>query len=433
MMKSKVTCHFCNNESSVFIVYKNSWTCQSCNQYNGFNKDGDYNKPIPEMQKENKKTFCLNAPATPKKQVEATNLLCGRCNASQEQKLKDLSNFEATNDDRFDEEYKVYKQKLDHIYDLCRLCKQKLNQHLTRQDNQIGQFINGQMSRTNQLTPLKSAMQAKQTKKASMDTKNKVDTPEFQLKKRVTINKAPVVVADVSMETIESPMSTSTYKKAYTISGSSPYTQERRGMAMASKQAKFHEKASPKKYIFEDTELNTSTRANQDEYAEKVDRIMSTNLMKSIDKWFAIQTIFVDFFSFFVILLILICDTVNLINDSGVWQDSDYNNPDLQLLPGADQHYLFKTLLKIYKYVQFQLLMVLLVSIYFAYKRPKMSRFLTVLGITGNLLIHLNLGGFQSDEKYIMEVFTSFSLSSYLALARSYNVLQFYRYMKGEC
>lgn len=87
MMKSKVTCHFCNKESSVFIVYKNSWTCQSCNQYNGFNKDGDYNKPIPEMQKESKKTFCLNAPATPKKQVEATNLLCHRCNSSQEQKV----------------------------------------------------------------------------------------------------------------------------------------------------------------------------------------------------------------------------------------------------------------------------------------------------------------------------------------------------------
>lgn len=140
-----------------------------------------------------------------------------------------------------------------------------------------------------------------------------------------------------------------------------------------------------------------------------------------------------DFFSFFIVLLILTCDTVNLINDSGVWQDTDYNNPDLQLMPGADQHYLFKTLLRVYKYVQFQLVMVLLVSVYFACKRPKMSRFLTVLGITGNLLIHLNLGGFQSDEKYIMEVFTSFSLSSYMALARSYNVVQFYRYMKGEC
>ena len=110
-------------------------------------------------------------------------------------KLKDLNNFEATNEDRFDEEFKIYKQKLDHIYDLCRLCKQKLNQHLTRQDNQIGQFINGQMTRTaNQLTPLKSAMQAKQTRNMSTD----VDNPEFQLKRRVTMSKPPVV-ADVDM------------------------------------------------------------------------------------------------------------------------------------------------------------------------------------------------------------------------------------------
>lgn len=135
------------------------------------------------------------------------------------------------------------------------------------------------MSRANQLTPLKSAIHAKQTKKAS------VNTQEFQLKKRVTINKPAAVVADVSMETIESPLSSSTYKKAYTVSGSSPYTQERRGLtANKQQQAKF-DKASPKKYIFEDTELETSTRSNRDEYAEKVDRIMSTNLMKSIDKW----------------------------------------------------------------------------------------------------------------------------------------------------
>lgn len=114
-----------------------------------------------------------------------------------------------------------------------------------------------------------------------------MDTPEFQLKKRVTINKpaAVAVAADVSMETIESPLSSSTYKKAYTVSGSSPYTQERRGFtANKQQQAKFA-KASPKKYIFEDTELETSARSNRDEYAEKVDRIMSTNLMKSIDKW----------------------------------------------------------------------------------------------------------------------------------------------------
>lgn len=38
MLKSKVTCWFCSEESSVFFMSKNSWTCQQCDQYNGFKK-----------------------------------------------------------------------------------------------------------------------------------------------------------------------------------------------------------------------------------------------------------------------------------------------------------------------------------------------------------------------------------------------------------
>ncbi len=88
MLKTRVSCHFCNKDTHVFIIYKNSWECQECKQYNGFNKDGDYNKQIPEMQTESKKIFCLNnTPATPKKSTESRNLLCERCNKSQEQKV----------------------------------------------------------------------------------------------------------------------------------------------------------------------------------------------------------------------------------------------------------------------------------------------------------------------------------------------------------
>lgn len=38
MLKTKVTCWFCNKTSQVFILNRNSWTCQHCEQYNGFNK-----------------------------------------------------------------------------------------------------------------------------------------------------------------------------------------------------------------------------------------------------------------------------------------------------------------------------------------------------------------------------------------------------------
>lgn len=434
MMKSKVSCWFCNKESFVFIIYKNNWTCESCDQYNGFKKDGDYNKQIPEMQAENKQTYCINN--TPKKSVESTNLLCARCNASQEQKLKDLNKFEAKNEDNFDEEYRIYKSKLDHIHDLCRACKTKLNQHLTRQDLQIGHYLhNDRANKPREMTPLKVAMHANKTKLAKQSNKNGVEDSdrEFQIKKRAPRPK----VEDSPMDTSQS------YKKAYTISGSSPSTQERKNMNytvsgsspysqerhnLAKRPVYEH---SPKKYIYE-PDLNTSSLNNGDNYAKKVDQLLTTNLMKSKDKWFVIQTICADFISFFIILLIFSCDIVNLINDSGIWENEEYNS-DLQILPGADQHYIFKTLLKIYRYTQLLLAITLIVSVFYAFKRPKMSRFLSSVGILTNLLIHLNFFGNQNDEKFIMEVLVSFGLSSYLALARSYNVVQFYRYMKGEC
>ena len=38
MLRTKVSCWFCSKESSVFILNKNSWTCEHCEQYNGFKK-----------------------------------------------------------------------------------------------------------------------------------------------------------------------------------------------------------------------------------------------------------------------------------------------------------------------------------------------------------------------------------------------------------
>ena len=38
MLKTKVSCWFCNEDSHVFVFNKNSWTCPKCEQYNGFTK-----------------------------------------------------------------------------------------------------------------------------------------------------------------------------------------------------------------------------------------------------------------------------------------------------------------------------------------------------------------------------------------------------------
>jgi hypothetical protein len=59
-----------------------------------FKKDGDYNKNIPEMQKEvpNKKYCTTNMAQTASS--TSTNLLCNRCNQNQELKLQELKKFE---------------------------------------------------------------------------------------------------------------------------------------------------------------------------------------------------------------------------------------------------------------------------------------------------------------------------------------------------
>jgi Zn finger protein HypA/HybF involved in hydrogenase expression len=117
MLQTKVQCWFCNNDAQVFVLNKNAWTCPSCDQYNGFTKvlyknkdsystqnfiyffkqDGDYNKKISEMQETNNKIkYCTNSCSTSYK-IKNTSVLCEKCNANQEQKLKELNIYNESN------------------------------------------------------------------------------------------------------------------------------------------------------------------------------------------------------------------------------------------------------------------------------------------------------------------------------------------------
>jgi hypothetical protein len=56
-------------------------------------KDGDYNKPIPEMEiPETNKKYCINEN---KQNYNSNQILCNKCNKNQELKLKKLSLFES--------------------------------------------------------------------------------------------------------------------------------------------------------------------------------------------------------------------------------------------------------------------------------------------------------------------------------------------------
>jgi len=330
------------------------------------------------MQQETHKQFCHTNSNQP---VESTNLLCEKCNNLQELKLKELNNFDTKNEDNFDEEYKIFKSKLDHIYDLCKQCKLKLNYHLQKQDQQIGTYL------------------SKEKQKQSLAIKSKL------LKQT---NQSTPVQQQV--------------KKAYTVAGD---------MITKSPPNLSYNRIKPKekKYIYEPEQpTSPSKMVSTNEYEQQMNKLISTTklLTKKSTKitFFLLQTILIDFLTYLSIILIFLSDLVNLINDSGVW--SSENGSDL------DDSYLFRNFLRLYKYAQLILVLIILVSIYSAVKRPKVSRMLIIIGFCFNLLIHMNFFQIKFEEKYILEVFMSFFLSAYLTMARCYNVLQCVRYIKSE-
>ncbi len=128
--KASVTCWFCAERCKVVYEDRNSWHCQSCGQYNGFNADGDYNAHIIGQHSEipNKLSTRYARPVhSQQKSVpeedENSNGLCESCNLNQELKIHQLRNFEPKNPANEDEEYEALSAHLDRAYRLCRNCK----------------------------------------------------------------------------------------------------------------------------------------------------------------------------------------------------------------------------------------------------------------------------------------------------------------------
>ena len=88
-------------------VDRNSWSCPSCEQYNGFTKDGGYNREIPDQLNcsnvsQKKNISCTQA-------TEPINGLCAACNDNQRIKVEKIAQFEPKRESKFDEELKVFK------------------------------------------------------------------------------------------------------------------------------------------------------------------------------------------------------------------------------------------------------------------------------------------------------------------------------------
>ncbi|XP_025906920.1 transmembrane protein 201 [Nothoprocta perdicaria] len=138
----KVNCWFCNQDTVVPYGNRNCWDCPNCEQYNGFQENGDYNKPIPAQYMEHLNhvvsgatTFC--DPTKPQQWVSSQILLCKKCNNHQTTKIKQLASFSPREEGKYDEEIEVYKHHLEQTYKLCRPCQAAVEYYIKHQNRQL--------------------------------------------------------------------------------------------------------------------------------------------------------------------------------------------------------------------------------------------------------------------------------------------------------
>ncbi|CAB4066754.1 unnamed protein product [Lepeophtheirus salmonis] len=126
-----LNCWFCNENFSIPLRKAKSWTCPSCDGYNGFSNDGDYNTDL--------KTSSLRPQRYARPQIKAPihSDLCRDCELNQCLKVSQLSAFVPKDERNFDMEIEDYEAHLERVYRLCRQCEAALHQKLGEQDAKI--------------------------------------------------------------------------------------------------------------------------------------------------------------------------------------------------------------------------------------------------------------------------------------------------------
>lgn len=151
---AKVNCWFCNENTVVPYGNRNCWDCPNCDQYNGFQSNGDYNKPIPAQHNEHlNHGVCGSLPSAVTTQtqqwVNCQMLLCRKCNNNQTVKIKQLASFIPRDEENYDEEIDAYKHHLEQTYKLCRPCQTAVEYYIKYQNRQLRTvLLNHQLRRT---------------------------------------------------------------------------------------------------------------------------------------------------------------------------------------------------------------------------------------------------------------------------------------------
>nr|XP_046252760.1 transmembrane protein 201 [Scatophagus argus] len=149
-----VNCWFCSQDTVVPYGNRNCWDCPNCDQYNGFQENGDYNKPIPAQYMEHLNhgvSGVLPSSDAPKtlQWVNCQMLLCRKCNNNQSVKIKQLASFIPRDDENYDEEIEAYKHHLEQTYKLCRPCQTAVEYYIKYQNRQLRTvLLNHQLRRS---------------------------------------------------------------------------------------------------------------------------------------------------------------------------------------------------------------------------------------------------------------------------------------------
>ncbi|VDL75026.1 unnamed protein product [Nippostrongylus brasiliensis] len=110
-LKTKVNCWFCQHDQRVPYEQRNSFVCSSCEQYNGFNESGGYNRKVPGQHcfgaTVPTRRFCTPAkssllrPDVVPHEGYASNGLCDNCNRQQEIIMRKIADFEPLDERKY--------------------------------------------------------------------------------------------------------------------------------------------------------------------------------------------------------------------------------------------------------------------------------------------------------------------------------------------
>ncbi|KAM9855978.1 transmembrane protein 201 [Aulostomus maculatus] len=139
---ANVNCWFCNQDTVVPYGNRNCWDCPNCDQYNGFQDNGDYNKPIPAQYMEDLNHGVSGTPPSsvaPRtlQWVNSQMLLCRKCNNNQSKKIKQLASFFPRENENYDEEIEAYRHHLEQTYKLCKPCEAAVEYYIKYQNRQL--------------------------------------------------------------------------------------------------------------------------------------------------------------------------------------------------------------------------------------------------------------------------------------------------------